>query len=184
MTTVGQTTIGQRLRALRLKKQWSQADVAKRLEISRATYVQYETGVNAPTRKLTELATLFGVTTDYLLGRNPNHKPYRHIPEGWDKTWLDENGNVDMDEIPEEILAKFKHASTNNDILRIACEGNPKATAALSRLTIRNGEVKIAGGNQFSENMVQSLLQSIVVALENAVTSADDENEIVTAKVK
>lgn len=173
-----------RLRELRRQKDVTQAEIAKLCDVSQQAVGRWEHDKNLPNNdKLEILATYFNVSIDYLLGRNPNHKPYRHIPEGWDKTWLDEEGNVDMDEIPEEILAKFKHASTNNDILRIACEGNPKATAALSRLTIKNGEVKIAGGNQFSENMVQSLLQSIVVALENAVTSTDDENEIVTAKV-
>jgi transcriptional regulator with XRE-family HTH domain len=72
-----------RLRELREAKKMSQGDIAKILGISRTAYVKYETGESRPVRKLNELSTLFGVSSDYLLGisdsplsenPNPNNK--------------------------------------------------------------------------------------------------------------
>lgn len=62
---------GQKLRFLREKAGYSQEEVAKILGIGRTTYLKYETGENRPTRKLNELARLFNVSTDYLLGNDP-----------------------------------------------------------------------------------------------------------------
>ena len=59
-----------RLRALREENKMSQQDVADFLGITRTAYNKYERGVVEPVRKLNELAALFGVTADYLLGRN------------------------------------------------------------------------------------------------------------------
>ena len=58
-----------RLRELRKIKQLSQEDVAKYLGITRTAYNKYESGNIRPTRKLNELAILFNVSVDYLLGR-------------------------------------------------------------------------------------------------------------------
>lgn len=75
-------TTGEILKSLRLAKGYSQEDVAKLLHIGRTTYLKYENGDNKPTRKLTELANLFGVSTDYILGRTtaPNTAPYSFDP--------------------------------------------------------------------------------------------------------
>ena len=60
----------QRLRELRENAGLSQTDVAKYLKITRQAYNHYETGKRTPDPKaISELAKLFGVTTDYLLGR-------------------------------------------------------------------------------------------------------------------
>ena len=58
-----------RLRELRKLKKFSQEDVAKYLGISRTAYNKYESGSIKPVRKLNELAVLFNVSVDYLLGR-------------------------------------------------------------------------------------------------------------------
>ena len=70
---------GQKLRFLREKAGYSQEEVAKMLGIGRTTYLKYESGDNRPTRKLNELARLFNVSTDYLLGNDP--PSYYHDPE-------------------------------------------------------------------------------------------------------
>ena len=59
-----------RLRALRENKGLSQREVALRLGITRAAYNKYECGVSRPIRKLEELSALFGVTADYILGKD------------------------------------------------------------------------------------------------------------------
>ena len=64
----GMSITGKRLRELRIEKDMSQEKVAKILGISRTAYNKYESGVIKPVRKLKELSTLFGVSTDYILG--------------------------------------------------------------------------------------------------------------------
>lgn len=59
---------GDRLRALRQDLGMSQEEVAKKIGVSRPAYVNYEQGKSRPVRKLQELAALFNVTTDYILG--------------------------------------------------------------------------------------------------------------------
>ena len=59
-----------RLRALREENKMSQQVVADFLGITRTAYNKYESGAIKPVRKLSELAVLFGVTADYLLGRD------------------------------------------------------------------------------------------------------------------
>ncbi len=61
---------GERLRRMRVAKKMSQEDVAKVLGISRTGYNKYESGDIKPVRKLKELSVLFGVSTDYILGRD------------------------------------------------------------------------------------------------------------------
>lgn len=56
------------LKSLREQHGLSQQEVADKLKVDRTTYVKYESGSSKPVRKLSELAALFGVTTDYLLG--------------------------------------------------------------------------------------------------------------------
>jgi transcriptional regulator with XRE-family HTH domain len=58
------------LKQLRESHGYSQQYVADKLKINRTTYVKYETGVSSPIRKISELASLYGVTIDYLLGRD------------------------------------------------------------------------------------------------------------------
>ena len=60
------------LKAIRIKKHLTQADVANYLGIARNTYTQYEQGLHkVPPEILCKLADFFGVTVDELLGRSP-----------------------------------------------------------------------------------------------------------------
>ena len=59
-----------RLRALREAKGLSQQKVAKYLGITRTAYNKYENGFSKPIRRLEKLSILFGVTIDYILGKD------------------------------------------------------------------------------------------------------------------
>lgn len=60
---------GYRLRALRKKKRMTQTQVAKRLNISKASISGYENNVKTPSvDTLIQMSNLYGVSTDYLLG--------------------------------------------------------------------------------------------------------------------
>lgn len=64
----GMSITSERLQALRKARGYSQQDVANLIGVGRTTYLKYESGDNKPTRKINELARLFQVSTDYLLG--------------------------------------------------------------------------------------------------------------------
>ena len=59
-----------RLRELREKIGLSQREVAERIGVTRAAYNKYECGASKPIRRLDELSALFGVSTDFILGKN------------------------------------------------------------------------------------------------------------------
>lgn len=66
-----------RIRALREDKDWTQQRVADLLHINRRTYSAYENGVNAvPLEILSDIADIYHTSTDYLLGRTDEKKPY------------------------------------------------------------------------------------------------------------
>lgn len=61
--------LGQRLRDLRKSKQMTQKQVAERLHISASAVSGYEGNIKTPSvDMLVELARLYNVSTDYLLG--------------------------------------------------------------------------------------------------------------------
>ena len=60
---------GIRLRELRRRKKLTQAQVAKRLNLSKTAVSGYENNTKTPSVDvLIQLSILYGVTTDYLLG--------------------------------------------------------------------------------------------------------------------
>lgn len=62
-------TFARRLRTLRKQHGLLQKDVAKKLGITASAYGYYEQGKREPTIEIiNKLASIFGVTTDYLLG--------------------------------------------------------------------------------------------------------------------
>ena len=61
------------IQALREQRSWTQADLAKKLGLSRASVNAWEMGISIPsTRYIVELARLFHVSTDFLLGIDIN----------------------------------------------------------------------------------------------------------------
>lgn len=59
----------ERIKELRLQRGWSQAELARRLNVTRSSVNAWEMGISAPTTQyVVELAGLFCVSSDYLLG--------------------------------------------------------------------------------------------------------------------
>lgn len=66
-------TFGQRLKALREKRELSQGELGKRFTLSQSTIAYYELNKKQPNQDtLNKMADFFEVTTDYLLGRTDN----------------------------------------------------------------------------------------------------------------
>ena len=62
--------LAKRLRALRAEKKLSRKEVAEHLNVVERTYQRYEENEREPIASvLVQLADLYGVTTDYLVGR-------------------------------------------------------------------------------------------------------------------
>lgn len=58
------------LKTERKKNKYTQQQIADILKMQRGSYAKYETGANTPTvENIIKLADLYGVSTDYLLGR-------------------------------------------------------------------------------------------------------------------
>ena len=63
--------IADRIKSLREQKGLTQAELAKRLMITRSSVNAWEMGISVPsTQYIIELANIFTVSTDYLLGVN------------------------------------------------------------------------------------------------------------------
>lgn len=74
-------TFGEKLQALRQKAGMSQDTLAEKLNVSRQAVSRWERDETMPeTEKVVALADLFGVTTDYLLRRQPEPEPEKEPP--------------------------------------------------------------------------------------------------------
>ena len=68
----------ERIRNLREDADLTQQQMADKLFINRRTYSSYEIGVRGmPVEILSQIADIFGTSTDYLLGRTNVKEPYR-----------------------------------------------------------------------------------------------------------
>lgn len=64
--------IADRIKSLRETRGWTQAELARRLNMTRNGVNSWEQGLSMPSPPLlVELAKIFSVTTDYLLGLEP-----------------------------------------------------------------------------------------------------------------
>lgn len=64
----------ERIKTLREARGWTQAELARRLNMTRNGVNSWEQGLSMPSPPfLVELASLFSVSTDYLLGIEPLH---------------------------------------------------------------------------------------------------------------
>ena len=67
----------ERIRDLRVDRNYTQQQIADYLGVKQNTYSQYEIGVlNYPLDVVSKLADLYEVSVDYLLGRTSVQKPY------------------------------------------------------------------------------------------------------------
>lgn len=110
------SVFSQRLKQLRKKSNMLQKDVANKLGITESAYGYYEQGRREPSNEtLKQLANIFGVTTDYLLGIT-------------DDPMLTEKDERDI----AKRLQKFKEEIENSDGL--AFSGEPLSEEAKESL--------------------------------------------------
>lgn len=79
-----------RLRSLREKRGWRQKDVAEKLGISESAYGYYEQGRREPSNDtLRQLADIFNVKIDYLLGRTNDPQGAVNEQQEYDQNFLE-----------------------------------------------------------------------------------------------
>lgn len=89
------------LKDLRLEANLTQKELAKKLNIGQSTIAQYEKGEREPTvHNLTLYCDFFGVTVDYLLGREDDTPANVHTPTT--------NGQTETE---RELLTLFRELS-------------------------------------------------------------------------
>lgn len=65
--------LGRRIRQLRNDNGWNQEELGKKMNLAKVTISQYENETRSPNPDIiNQFADLFGVTVDYLLGRDDN----------------------------------------------------------------------------------------------------------------
>lgn len=109
-----------RLKELRLSRRWTQAQLGEYLHVNKTTICNYEKGkIIPPTEKVVEVAKVFNVTIQYLLGMSNNiNMGYdgiirkRFLEEGTDYT-VDDTGQYQYDEVVKE------HNLMNKEIERV-----------------------------------------------------------------
>lgn len=110
-----------RLKELREARGLSQLQIAKEINKSFQAYSHYETGKREPDfGTLVKLADFFGVTTDYILGRDLQQNEKMSLPLGRERL-IEEINNAD-DETAKEIeqylnylKAKKEQAATGTE---------------------------------------------------------------------
>lgn len=99
--------LGDRLRKLRNDHNWTQEDIARKLELSRGTYAHYEINKRQPDYDtLKKLSEIFDVSIDYLITGN---KYSSSEDEMW-KEFLDPKTQVffkDLMDAPEEKIEEL-----------------------------------------------------------------------------
>lgn len=94
--------IGERLTSLRKERKWTQEEIAKKVNIPRSTYSNYENGKREPDFETAKIfAELFEVSIDYLLGRTADPK---RILKEQARQLID---MIDLNLTDEEIMSKM-----------------------------------------------------------------------------
>ena len=90
---------GDILKKLRAEKDWSQAQLAKRLGLSPSMIAHYELGSRFPSLEtLADISRVMGVTTDFLLGLNQERE-----------CWLDISGLLPNEiKILEDLIESYR----------------------------------------------------------------------------
>ena len=98
-----------RLKALRLQHGMTQEQLGKKINVTKVSISGYENGTRSPDiETLQKIAEVFGVSTDYLLGRTDNidiYEEFRRIHESIPK-WGEDAGQLALCET-KKVLARL-----------------------------------------------------------------------------
>ena len=105
--------LGEKIIALRKRMNWSQEELAEKLDISRQSVSKWEVGATIPDLdKILKMSDIFGVSTDYLL-----------------KDEIEETGPFGRRDIPDGRTVSVEEA---NEFMRLSQEVSGKIALAVS----------------------------------------------------
>lgn len=123
------TALGENLRKFRKENGYTQKFLAEYLSLERSTYSKYEVSRNPDLDSIIQLAALYGVSVDELIGDYPNEVVNRNEVAAYAKVSSpdDKDGSeLTRDEL--KLLALFRSSIRKKDILdyvrRISSEDN------------------------------------------------------------
>ena len=142
-------SVGQTIAALRKKKGWTQIELAEKLQVSDKAVSKWEKDDSYPSIEfLPVLASLFGVTIDYLItGATKSEKTVEKTPKKVEEEILADdprikaavhNGILHIDEI-----LVFK----NYKLIKTAIEAYPICQFELNYVNLQNAKQMLADGN-------------------------------------
>lgn len=93
---------GERIKQLRIEHKWTQEFVCEKLNISSGALSRYETSMYEPKslELVKDFASLFGVSTDYLLGKSDIRNPEEQIKKEFKYAY-----HKDMEGLSDEEIA-------------------------------------------------------------------------------
>ena len=158
-------SIGERLKALRLKSGLTQEEVGRHAHISKQTLYKYENGIvtNIPADKIELLATIYSVTPAYIMGwATPTTSlpsdAYRYVPESVaarSLTTIEGLSDLPLVTVPDCMLGRY---ARNKNIILMPVNGesmnnvirNGAIIAVLTKTElqqIKNGDIVVVSNN-------------------------------------
>ena len=160
-------SIGERLKALRIKAGLTQDEVGQHVHISKQTLYKYENGIvtNIPSDKIELLATIYSVTPAYLMGWDEptEHKTlpadaYRYVPDAvaaGSLTTIEGLTDLPLVTVPDCMLGRY---ARNKNIILMPVSGesmnnvirNGAIIAVLTKVElpqIRNGDIVVVSNS-------------------------------------
>ena len=158
-------SIGERLKALRLKSGLTQEEVGRHAHISKQTLYKYENGIvtNIPADKIELLATIYSVTPAYIMGwATPTTElpsaPYRYVPASvaaGSLTTIEGLTDLPLVTVPDCMLGRY---ARNKNILLMPVNGesmnkvirNGAIIAVLTKIElsqVKNGDIVVVSNN-------------------------------------
>lgn len=174
---------GERIKELRIEKQWTQDYVCSKLNISAGALSRYETSMYEPKslELVKDFANLFGVSTDYLLGKTNERNTIKDISNklymapvygqisagtpNWAEECIEGRLPIDpslMDIVdPEECFFLRVNGESMNKIIS-------NGSYALIRKTdwVENGEIAVVLVNGYDATLKKFNKQNDVIVLE------------------
>lgn len=150
----------------------TQAQAAEELGISGGTYTNYEQGKREPNNTLlVKIADLFGVTTDYLLGREPEENPFLGLKP------IDDDEFIRLySALPEPVKEVFVNVMGQlSQALKNPKKSKPKNNRASNTTEKADGEEPVLFIAASDGNPITEIDKGVIERLRNAPEIDPDE---------
>lgn len=142
-------SFGERIKELRKQKGLTQRQMAESFGITERNYQRYEATDSPSNDTLIKLADFFGVTTDYLLGRNNYSHRFNADENAMAKTSINSQSVLDLD--TGELRHKLDASWDKKTRLQVLFDEPLQSYA----VWLRNVGIPISGGGQSGQIVVE-----------------------------